>query len=110
MEKNNIMKKVIRLTENKLYQIIKRTIMENDYDFDLEDDVKILHKLLNRQVFLGKMPGVSHVGVREYNNTINILLTYKKGVDGDEVRENSLYSIFDAVRMSGVDPNNIVIL
>jgi hypothetical protein len=58
MKKNNIMKKVIRLTENKLSQIIKRVIMENDYDFDLEDDVKILHKLLNHQIFLGKMPGV----------------------------------------------------
>ena len=45
----------------------------------IEHDVKVLHKILNSELFLGKYPVISRVWVEEYgNDRIDIVLNVKE--------------------------------
>ena len=71
---------------------------------NIEHDVKVLHKILNSELFLGKYAMISRVWVEEYgNDRIDIVLNVKEPYSEyspfrDEIRS----FIWNIAKMSGV--------
>mgnify|MGYP000459627467 FL=1 len=71
---------------------------------NIEHDVKVLHKILNSELFLGKYPMINRVWVEEYgNDRIDIILNVKEPYSEyspfrDEIRS----FIWNIAKMSGV--------
>jgi hypothetical protein len=71
----------------------------------MEQDVKVLTKLLNSELFLGKYPMIKYVSVEEYGKGIDIVLilnsTKKYYPISDEIKNYILkISKFASVRTS----------
>ena len=98
------MKKVVRLTESDLKRIVKKVISENSYDKNIDSELKVLRKYLNREI--KNVPGITRFGVSRYGNKIDIMLYFDKDVDPsqyEKVRNNSLSFIFNTIRFLGIN-------
>ena len=71
---------------------------------NIEQDVKVLKKLLNSPLFLDKYPMINRVWVEEYgNNKIDIVLSVKEPANEYwPIREEIKSFIWNIAKMSGV--------
>lgn len=69
-----------------------------------EHDVKVLDKILNSELFLGKYPMVNRVWVYlQYGNKIDIVMNVKEPADDYwPVKEEISSFIWDIAKMAGV--------
>jgi hypothetical protein len=70
----------------------------------IEHDVKVLHKILNSELFLGKYPVISRVWVEEYgNDRIDIVLNVKEPYsEYSPFRDEIKSFIWNIAKMAGV--------
>lgn len=69
---------------------------------NIEHDVKVLHKLLNSKLFLGKYPIIERVWVdKKYGNTIDIILNINDPQYW-AVRDEITSNIWNLAKMAGV--------
>ena len=70
----------------------------------IEHDVKVLHKILNSELFLGKYPVISRVWVEEYgNNRIDIILNVSEPYsEYSPFRDEIKSYIWNIAKMAGV--------
>ena len=71
---------------------------------NIEHDVKVLHKILNSELFLGNYPMINRVWVEEYGtNKIDIVLSVKEPANEYwPVRDEAKKSIHNLAKMAGV--------
>jgi small-conductance mechanosensitive channel len=71
---------------------------------NIEHDVKVLHKILNSELFLGNYPMINRVWVEEYGtNKIDIVLSVKEPANEYwPVRDEVKKSIHNLAKMAGV--------
>jgi hypothetical protein len=71
---------------------------------NIEQDVIVLKKLLNSELFLGKYPMISRVWVEEYgNNKIDIVLSVTEPYsEFHPLRDEIKSFIFNIAKMAGV--------
>jgi hypothetical protein len=70
----------------------------------IEQDVKVLKKILNSELFLGKYPVISRVWVEEYGtNKIDIVLSVKEPYsEYSPLRDEIRSYIWNIAKMAGV--------
>jgi hypothetical protein len=70
----------------------------------IEQDVKVLKKILNSELFLGKYPVISRVWVEEYGiNKIDIVLSVKEPYSKySPLRDEIRSYIWNIAKMAGV--------
>jgi len=70
----------------------------------MEQDVKVLHKILNSELFLGKYPMISRVWVEEYgNDKIDIILSVTEPYsEFHPLRDEIKSFISNIAKMAGV--------
>ncbi len=70
----------------------------------IEQDVKVLKRVLNSELFLGKYPVISRVWVEEYgNDRIDIILNVKEPYsEYSPFRDEIKSFIFNIAKMAGV--------
>lgn len=52
----------------------------------MEEEVKILKKLLNHKLFLEKFPEITYVAVDKFGEGIDVVFFYRDGVTRDETK------------------------
>ena len=73
----------------------------------IEHDVKVLHKILNSELFLGKYPIIDRVWVdKKYGDNIDIVLSVKEPANEYwPVRDEIKSYIWNIAKMAGVKSN-----
>ncbi len=77
---------------------------------NIEQDVKVLKRVLNSELFLGKYPVISRVWVEEYgNDRIDIVLNVKEPYsEYTPVRDEIKSYIYNLAKMLGVTTRFII--
>lgn len=77
---------------------------------NIEHDVKVLNRLLNSELFLGKYPIIKRVWVEGYGNKkISIILSVKEPYSEYSPFEDEIKSyILNIAKMAGVKPNFVI--
>ncbi|MCX8482571.1 MAG: hypothetical protein ORN50_03250, partial [Crocinitomicaceae bacterium] len=71
----------------------------------MEEEVKILKKLLNHKIFLDEFPGITYVAVDKFGESIDVVFFYRKGVsyaESKSFRQMAGQSVRDLAKMAGV--------
>jgi len=72
------------------------------YMDNIEHDVKVLHKILNSELFLGKYPIVDRVWVdKRYGNNIDIVMSINDAQFW-AIRDEIISNIWNLAKMAGV--------
>ena len=70
---------------------------------NIEHDVKVLKKILNSELFLGKYPLISRVWVDKYGDKIDIVLNVKEPYsEYTPIRDEIKSYIWNIAKMAGV--------
>jgi len=71
----------------------------------MEEEVKILKKLLNHKIFLDEFPGITYVAVDKFGEGIDVVFFYREGVsyaESKSFRQMAGQSVRDLAKMAGV--------
>lgn len=69
----------------------------------MEHDIKVLKKILNSELFLGKYPMINRVWVDKYGDNIDIVLNVKEPADDYWPIKDEIKSfIWNIVKMAGI--------
>ena len=71
----------------------------------MEEDVKILYKLLNHKIFRDQFPIISHVSVDQYQNGIDVVFFLPSGFtynDFKSIRNDAVSLVYELAKMAGV--------
>jgi hypothetical protein len=71
----------------------------------MEEEVKILKKLLNHKIFLDEFPGITYVAVDKFGEGIDVVFFYREGVsyaESKSFRQRAGHSVRDLAKMAGV--------
>ena len=68
----------------------------------LEHDIKVLKKILNSELFLGKYPIISRVWVDKYGDNIDIVMNVTDSEKYWPIREEVKSFVWNIVQMAGV--------
>jgi hypothetical protein len=71
----------------------------------MEEDVKILYKLLNHKIFRDQFPIISHVSVDQYQNGIDVVFFLPSGFtynDFKSIINDAVSLVYELAKMAGV--------
>ena len=71
----------------------------------MEEDVKILYKLLNHKIFRDQFPVISHVAVDQYQNGIDVVFFLPSGFTYNEfksIKNDAVSLVYELAKMAGV--------
>ena len=71
----------------------------------MEEEVKILGKLLNHKIFLDEFPGISYVAVDKFGEGIDVVFFYREGIsyaESKQFRQEAGQQVRDLAKMAGV--------
>ena len=71
----------------------------------MEEEVKILKKLLNHKIFLDEFPGITYVAVDKFGEGIDVVFFYREGVsyyESKQFRQEAGQQVRDLAKMAGV--------
>lgn len=74
--------------------------MSNKDNF--EQDIKVLNKLLNSELFLGKFPMIKMVSVYEYGNHIDIVMHQDETGSYWPIKDEANQLIYTLSKMAGI--------
>ena len=70
----------------------------------MEEEVKILYKLLNHKIFRDQFPIISHVAVDQYQNGIDVVFFLPSGFtynDFKSIRNDAVSLVYELAKMAG---------
>jgi hypothetical protein len=71
----------------------------------MEEEVKILKKLLNHKIFLDEFPRITYVAVDKFGEGIDVVFFYREGVsyaESKQFRQEAGQHVRDLAKMAGV--------
>jgi hypothetical protein len=71
----------------------------------MEEEVKILKKLLNHKIFLDEFPGITYVAVDKFGESIDVVFFYREGVsyaESKQFRPEAGQQVRELAKMAGV--------
>jgi hypothetical protein len=71
----------------------------------MEEEVKILKKLLNHKIFLDEFPSITYVAVDKFGEGIDVVFFYREGVryvDSKQFRQQAGQQVRELAKMAGV--------
>lgn len=76
----------------------------------MEQEVKVLRKLLNHKIFLDQVPGIRRVDVREYGKGIDVVFFLNEGFGYDDYmlfKADAFRLVFELAKMAGIGSLNL---
>lgn len=70
---------------------------------NLNHDVKVLDKLLNSQLFLGKYPVINYVSVERYGSIVDVVLIPNDTKEYFKLKDEIRSYIWDISRMASIE-------
>ena len=71
----------------------------------MEEEVKILYKLLNHKIFLNEFPGIRYVAVNKYGEGIDVVFLFSDGVQYSDFKkfgESASKMVRELSKMGGI--------
>jgi len=71
----------------------------------MEEEVKLLEKLLNHKIFLNEFPGIRYVAVNKYGEGIDVVFLFSDGYDYNDYKkfgESARIMVRELAKMAGV--------